>query len=311
MGERAGVSRPLFWLFVDAPRWAVVGVVLGAVVGAVVLAGRVGGPLSGDPVETLFQALVGATVTGVTLVVTLNQLVLSQELGAVGDQRERLSAATEFRRDAEDALDGVAPTDPAVFLAGLLGAVEDDLAEARSAVESEGASDDAVEALTRLADHTSTSASAVRERLDGATFGTFAVTRAALDFDYSGRIDETRRVRVTHDLPAAADEALADAVETLELYGVAREHVKTLYFQRALIDLSRSILVAAVPALGVGVAALLYYTPGGPGTPLVVGLGAAVVLSPFAVLLAYVARIATVTGRTLAIGPFTLRDRED
>ncbi len=42
----------------------------------------------GDPVETLFQALITGTITAVTLVLTLNQLVLSQELGAVGDLRD-------------------------------------------------------------------------------------------------------------------------------------------------------------------------------------------------------------------------------
>lgn len=124
------------------------------------------------------------------------------------------------------------------------------------------------------------------------------------------RADATRRLRANHDLPDAADAALADALETLELYAVAREHVKTLYFQRALIDLSRAILVAAVPALAVGIAALLYHPPGD-GRFLVLGLAVAVVLAPFAVLLAYVARIATVAGRTLSIGPFTLRDRSD
>jgi hypothetical protein len=38
----------------------------------------------------MFQGMTTATITGVTLVVTLSQLVFSQELGAVGDQRERM-----------------------------------------------------------------------------------------------------------------------------------------------------------------------------------------------------------------------------
>jgi len=318
MGERPGVNRLAFWLYVDAPRWAVSGGLLAVIVASVAAAGATAAPLSGDPVETLFQALVGATITGVTLVVTLNQLVLSQELGAVGDQRERLAAATEFRRDAERAFDGVAPTDPGAFLAGLLGAVEDRLRTAGEAVgaASDGATEgppetaDTAGAVAGLVEGTTASAGSVRERLDGAAFGSFAVTRAALDFDYSRAIDETRRVRTDRDLPPEADEALAATVELLELYGATREHVKTLYVQRALIDLSRSVLAAAVPALAVGIAMLLYYTPGGPGTPLVVAVAVGVVLAPFAVLVAHVVRLATVTGRTLSIGPFTLRDPE-
>ncbi len=309
------MNRTAFWLFVEAPRWVVGGGLLGVVAVVVAAAGTVVGPLSGDPVETLFQALVGATITGVTLVVTLNQVVLSQELGAVGDQRDRMSTATEFRRDAESVLDGVAPTDPATFLAELLGAVESRLVSARAAAGGGVSDGDPAEqsedaAVATLAEQTTESVQGVRRRLEGAESGGFAVTRAALDFDYSRRIDETRRVRSAHGLSDGVDESLAEVVEVLEMYGVAREHVKTLYFQQALIGLSRSIVLATVPALVVGITALLYFRPGpDPVMSVVLGVAVSVTLAPFAVLVAYVVRIATVTGRTLAIGPFILRDR--
>jgi len=48
--------------------------------------------------------------------------------------------------------------------------------------------------------------------------------------------------------------------------------------------------------------------PGCTSGPFVVSLVAAVGLLPFAVLLSYVLRIATVTKRTLSIGAFTLRE---
>ncbi len=295
-----------FWLYVDAPRWAVAGCVLVPVVGVTVVAGLVAVPFEGDPVETLFQALVGATVTGVTLVVTLNQLVLSQELGAVGDQRERLSAATDFRRDAEALLDGVAPTDPAAFLDDLLAAAAERATRAEAAGGGEAGA-----AVADLADRVTESTRGVRADLAGAESGTFATTRAALDFDYSRRIDETRRVQAAHDHPAAVAEALDELLDALEFFGVAREHVKTLYFQRALIDLSRTILVAAVPALAVGVGmGLAYRSLGTVSDAVLVGLAVGVTLSPFAVLVASVLRIATVTGRTLAAGPFTLRSTD-
>jgi len=41
-----------------------------------------------------------------------------------------------------------------------------------------------------------------------------------------------------------------------------------------------------------------------------VAAAVAVAVAPFAVLLAYVLRVATVTGRTLSIGPFILRETE-
>jgi len=59
----------------------------------------------------------------VTLVLTLSQIVLSQELGAVGDQRERMEGAMDFRADAADAADeDVAPAEPSVFMRDLVAA---------------------------------------------------------------------------------------------------------------------------------------------------------------------------------------------
>ena len=43
---------------------------------------------------------------------------------------------------------------------------------------------------------------------------------------------------------------------------------------------------------------------------LMVSAAAAISVAPFAVLLAYILRIATITRRTLAIGPFVLRESE-
>jgi hypothetical protein len=43
---------------------------------------------------------------------------------------------------------------------------------------------------------------------------------------------------------------------------------------------------------------------------LIVAAATAVAVAPFAVLLSYVLRIATITRRTLAIGPFILRSSE-
>jgi len=103
MRERAGESRLKLWVLMDAPRWQVTAGLLAVVFGSLVAAGSLS-PVSlgaavsnSDPIETLFQALVTAIITGVTLVVTITQLVLSPELGPVGDQRERMEGSTAFR----------------------------------------------------------------------------------------------------------------------------------------------------------------------------------------------------------------------
>mgnify|MGYP007124883668 FL=1 len=320
MRERAGTSRVKLWLLIDADRRLVAAGFLAAVflllfVTGVIVPGTATLLTDGDPIETAFQPLIGGTITVVTLVLTLNQLVLSQELGAVGDQRERMEGATEFRRDVADTLGrDVMPPEPAAFLRELViaaGQRADDVEEALA--DDEELADEAA----RLVDSVRGNAEAVGDSLDAAQFGTFAVVSAALNFNYAWKLYEARRLRADRDLTDEQEEALAALVDVVELFGPAREHFKTLYFQWELVDLSRAVLWAAVPSLAVAFGAVLYLSalvPGAPTTgvylagPLVVSLIAALGLLPFAVLLSYVLRIATVTKRTLSIGAFTLRE---
>ena len=324
MRGRVPGSRLRLWLLLEADRWVVAAVPLVAVFGALVVLGAVGpvplreGLAGADPIETLFQAFVTAIITGVTLVVTINQLVLSQELGAVGDQRERMEEAMAFRRDVEATLDApVSPPEPSAFLRAIVDAARARAAAVRAAA---GEGDDA--ACDRVDDYVDgliEHAEDVSDRIEDAQFGTFGVVFSALDFNYSWKIYEARRLRHDHasDLPEEAVAALDDLIEVLEFFGPAREHVKTLYFQWELVDLSRSMLYASVPALLVAIGGILYLdapgtitggTAGVANLVWIVSAAATVALVPFAVLLAYVLRIATVAKRTLAIGPFILRE---
>ncbi|MFB6236446.1 MAG: hypothetical protein ABEH81_06250 [Halopenitus sp.] len=340
MGGRSARSRATFWLAVEANRLVVAALLFAGLFAVLVAVGvampHMAGLLErGDPVEAAFEGLTGATITGVTLVLTLNQLVLSQEMGAVGDQQERMEEAMTFRRDAENLIDqGVSPPEPSAFLGALLETTREHAATLREGLDADqdaagdqqthddqqAGGDQLRNQVTTLAESVETDANLVTDRLSGAQFGTFDVLSAVLDFNYSLKIYRARRLRANHSdqLTAAQESALDDLVETLELFGPAREHFKTLYFQSALIDLSRAIIVAALPALLVAIAMTLYFEPvtvsstvaGVPLTVLAVSAGVAVTLLPFLVLLAYVARIATITKRTLSIGSFLLRETE-
>jgi len=327
MRERVPSSSRKLWLLLGAPRWFVAVLALGSigvgVAAALVLNpnGLRAGVDAADPIETLFQALLTAIVTGVTLVVSINSLVLSQELGAVGDQRERMSGSMEFRQKVADELAAPAsPPEPSAFLRSLVDLTSERAERLREAVDEDH--DETVrDRVDVYVDELVGNADAVGSRLDGAQFGTFEVVFASLDFNYSWKIYEARRLRGEHgdQLDEEASATLADLVDTLRLFGPAREHVKTLYFQWELIDLSRAMLYAAVPALIVSVGGILTLDTLGtvPGTTFGVANlawvtlgGTLVALTPFAILLAYVLRIATVAKRTLAIGPFVLRETE-
>jgi hypothetical protein len=270
-----------------------------------------------DPVETLFQGYLTAIITGVTLVVTISQLVLSQELGPLGDQRDRMEGSLEFRREVEDFFDTAPPPEPSAFLQALVDMSAKNAEELRDAV-SDTESEQLRDNLDDFIDELVQNAEAVSDDLEAAQFGRYQVVKSALDYNYSWKIYQARRMRRDYadDLDEEAEEAFDNLIRVLTFFGPAREHFKTLFFEWQLVDLSRKMLYISVPALAIAAAMLVIVDPGTlPGLTLGVDnmnwivIGAATICStPFFLLGAYIIRLATIARRTLAIGPFILRE---
>jgi hypothetical protein len=330
MRERAGESRLKLWLLLRANRLVVAGALTVLVfVAFVAISSGLSPSLvakaeASDPIETLFSAMITAIVTGATLVVTIGQLVLSQENGPLGDQRERMTGSMDVRDSVARVTDAPAPTDPSTFLAAILGAASGRAKTLRESVRDrhteETASTAFREDLDGFADRVIEDADEVQIQLDGAQFGSFDVVFAALNFDYGQKLARIDQIVDEHEERFTDRERglLDELRESLTLFAPAREHVKTLYFQWALIDLSRLILYAAVPALVVaGIMVGVVDSGTFPGQSLgidhltvAVGAAFAVTLLPFALFVAYVLRILTLAKRTLAIEPLVLRDTE-
>lgn len=333
MRGRAGESRVKLWLLLRADRLVVAGVLtLTVFVASVAVAAGVSPSLAEkvgakDPIETLFSAMITAIVTGATLVVTIGQLVLTQENGPLGDQRERMDGTLAVRDSVADLTGSPVPTDPAAFLDALLVAATGRARSLRESVHERDGSDfddsdgtDLGADVDEFAAGVVGNADAVRGRLDGSEFGSFDVVFAALDFNYGRKLGRIERIIDDHGEALTDEERdlLEELREALSLFGPAREHVKTLYFQWALIDLSRLILYAAVPALIVA-GAMVAVVDAGTFTgsalgidhlTLVVAGAFAVTLLPFSLFVSYVLRVLTLAKRTLAIGPLVLRDSE-
>ncbi|ADJ14664.1 hypothetical protein [Halalkalicoccus jeotgali] len=325
MRERADGSGFRLWVLMRMNRYALAGAIMVGLFATIVALGFVGlNPLSvlsvqdPDAIQTLFSSMVGPIITGVTLVATIGQLVLSQELGAVGDQRERMQEAMEFRRDIESKTEqDVSPPEPAAFLRELVAGIEDHAEALRDAVAGNYDGElerEIIEYVEALDDH----AEAVREKIENTQFGTFDVIWTALDFNYSWKIFQARQLRSEYgdSLSEEADGLLDELIVTLQFFGPAREHFKTLYFQHELINLSRALLYTGPPALVVVAAMIMYVDPNTlPGTlfgieriSLLVSGAFVLTLAPFVLLVSFVLRIATVAQRTLAMGPFILRE---
>jgi len=324
--ERAEQSRMKLWFLLEADRWFVTGVLVAIVFVTMVGVGYISPTAenairTSDSVDTLFQGLLTTTITGVTLVLTLNQLVLSQELGAVGDQRERMEEAMQFRRDAADIIETpVSPSRPAQLLRALVQISGDRAEKLRDGVP-ETVDEEVKTEIENFTASLIENADQVATGLDDARFGDFDVISSALNFNYSWKIFAARRIqeRYSNLLEEESTATLTELIEVLQLFGPAREHFKTLYFQWELINLSRRILVAAIPALLVSGSMIIFFNDTTYSVELfhvetlvtVIALATTIAVVPFLILLAYVIRIATITKHTLSIGPFILRETDD
>lgn len=327
MRERTEESNLKLWVLLRLNRWLLAGGILaGVFFGTAILSLVDLSPIQRvvsqtGAIQTLFGPFMGSSViTGVTLVVTLNQLVLSQELGPIGEQRERMSEAMGFRRDVESASNvNLAPPEPSAFLRQLIAAMED-RAETLHDRLAEEADDELQTVVDDYVEGLNADAEMVRDNLEGAQFGTFDVIWRVLDFNYSQKIFEARQIQDNYgdDLSEEANGTIDEMIETLTFFGPAREHFKTLYYQWELINLSRAVSYAALPAILAAAGMLLYTdvsaiagtTFGIDNLVWLVSFAFVVTLSPFAILLAFIFRIATVAQRTLAMGPFILREME-
>ncbi|MFB6170266.1 MAG: hypothetical protein ABEJ06_03880 [Haloarculaceae archaeon] len=256
-------------------------------------------PASATSVLRLVSSLAGGLLPFVTLVLTINQLALSMELGSVFHLQRRLDSMREFRRDVADATGrDTCPARPAPLLDVLF-------AELGERADALAAADD--DALSSYGRGLAADVRAVRERLSrGSTV--LATLVAAREYDPGVRVRDLDRLRAE----TAAD--AGDALEALEtLHGhvdVAQKYFWTVYAEDELATLARLVVYTGVVALAAGVALTLGYDSllalgvGTWGLALVVAVGVTLELLPFVILAAYILRIATVARTSAGFGPF-------
>ena len=271
-------------------------------------------------VRPAFQTMLLSITTSVTLVVTISQLVLAQELGPLGDQRERMDGERSFREDVEEFLETASPPEPNAFLRVLV-ELSSDKAERLGDVIASSDDDELREDVQQYIENLVANADLVNEQLRDVQFGNFAIMQAALDYNYSWHIYELRRIRreyadsLTDEQRTALDELHA----VLQFFAPTREHIKSLYFESALVNLSRQILYIGLPALAIA-AGMGFFADAGmfPGATLgidnvtwVVSGAFTITALPLLLLAAYIFRLTTLAKRTLSIGPSILRPSED
>lgn len=316
---RDRIDRAWTRLLVDVNRWYVVAGLAAAVSAATVLVAALG-PVSqttfmfeGVLTAEAFIELQTGIVTVMTIVLTINQLVLAPDLGPVG--RQRLDDGMSHRVEIESitGLD-TAPTEPAHVLAALADAVGDRADRLQAAV-ADADDTDLDRAATDAAEEVAAAAATIHDALTETEFERVEMLGAALHYDTARDIHRLRRVENEHEaaLSAAQRKALDDLIDALEAFAVSREYFRTLYIRSEFVGFTRAVLYTGLPALLVAHYTVQIVTPEAfPGATLgvqhnlwFVATALTVSTVPILVLISYVARLATLSKAGIFVSAFT------
>lgn len=319
-GVRGGIDAYREWFLLDGDRRRVAATVLAGILAILVgveLAGWV--PMNEiQPLYYLFSALIGGNITLITVVVSINQLLLSRELKSPGELESQIENVIDYRREVEESAGEVAPVKPMGFLRLLTENTRQE-AQKLGGLAVNTTHGDAQERIGDLVSALTDQMDRVDELLAGESeAGTFEVLSVTLSTNYAEQINEARRLRAEYgdELSEDVREGLDGLIEALQNVDVARQYFKGIYLQDELSSLSRALMYAGIPAEAFSAAALLAFTAGGAGTlpmdnaSLWIPVVATVGFVPLALLVAFILRTATVAQRTATTLPFTTPEQE-
>ena len=302
------------WLVFDANRLTLASLVVAAIFAWFLALG-----LSGVLVVVneytatlLMSVLIGGNFTLISIVITINQLVLSREFGKPHTLRERDEGIREFRHELES-MTGVVigPSDPLELLRRVVQTIGD---RSNSLHETAESTDD--RRLQAEVERYHESVTEETERVDSTfaetEFGDWDVLVSMLFYRSAWQLNATRRIRAQYvqSLPDSGVGTLDDLEELLHGFNIARQYIQTLYMQKELAELSRLLLYVGVPALVVVGSTMLVYavgpgvTVGTDGLVVLYSAVAATAFAPIALLLAYVVRVSTIVSRMPLLSPF-------
>lgn len=319
-GRRPELIR---WVLLDGNRYAVILILLFVTFFSVFAIGSVWTfemqnlLTETQAVQTVLSSFLGGIILLVSIVVSINSVVLSYDITAITAQEERIEGIIEFRRDLSQLADiDETPTDPESFLHVMAEAIQE-LVYALKDVERE-ADEEFIDDLTEYAETVAGTADELEDSLNRPHGGGFRPLWIGLETDYGPMMNSMRDFVSTYQDQLSEDkkDQLDELIQLFELFATGQQYFKTLYYSREIPDLSRTLLVTSLPAIIITVWSILAINAHSfPGfwlfdlPPLLTFVAATftIALAPFVILTAYTLRIATVTRRTAALGPFVLR----
>lgn len=258
---------------------------------------------------TLSSGLLSGLLTLLTVALSINLLILSRLFGSVGGLADELEGTLAYRRRVEDIADrGASPHRPREFI-GLLGeTLEDRVHDFQGELSGRGDGADLNTYASNIQKYASRLGSA--SEIDRP----FTILLLTLGTEYADLLEATRDIRRTRgeEFSEHARASLDQIHEVLKAITTMRMFFKTLLLQQELAALSRQLIYTGVPAILVTYLLSVVYTADpavalslNPGyLPILFVIATGIMLSPLAVLVVYLLRIATVSLYTVSIGTF-------
>ncbi|MFC7154482.1 hypothetical protein ACFQPA_03310 [Halomarina halobia] len=303
------------WLLIDGNRLLITvggSVLVGGIVYALIRLGV----LLVRP-GTMLPTLLGSGVTSglltlVTVALSVNQLVLSRVFGSPSGLSDRLDATVDFRSTVEDiAGQTSSPNDPARFISLVGVTMRDRVERLSTALREPGLGEDSFDDyLGNMREYADGLVDA-REK-DGSTV---ELVSTLLGPAYADNLVATKHLRRERgdELSPEANEHLDAVFELLKAIAMMRQFFKTMAIHRDLARLSRRLIYLGLFALLVTFCLTLVYTRSSVSLPpdvlvVAVSAGLAIIVSPVALLSAYMLRVATVSLYSVSVGPFVPPD---
>ncbi|MDG5761164.1 hypothetical protein QA600_17685 [Natronococcus sp. A-GB1] len=310
------------WTVIEGNRLTVAGVLLGGITLLLLalLVVNLFPRAPGEPLYLLFSSFLGGNLTLITVVIAINQLVFSRELGSPGDLERRTRNAVEYRDQVQDVMDrAVSPVMPGSFLLilhenlgkraqALRETVTDPLDGELSAEIDElvGALRGDVRAVTRTVDTPDAD-----EQIFGAIAATLGTTQAEQLYDLA-RIETKYDAQLTDE----QRELFTSIREHLLHIDVARKYFRTVYITKELSFLSRVLLIVGLPAQLFLAATLAVYDLAAiealPAAGIVAVTLVAMVacFAPLSILASFVLRLSWVAQRNATVMPFAASEKD-
>ncbi len=320
---KGGDPELIRWMLLEGNRYAVTGALLSLTFVSLLVIGSIWTfemnrlLTESQTVQSVLTTFLGGIILLVSIVVSINSIVLSHEITAIGTQEERIESIIEFRREVgRIAGTDEAPTDPSSFLRVMTGRIKN-RARAIGDVDEAG-EEEFAEDIVACIESISETAKALEDTLDRANGGEFRSLWLGLETDYGPMMNRIRDLTSTHGnhLSEGQGEQFDELIQLFELFATGQEFFKTLYYSHEITGLSRTLLTISLPSIIITAWATLaisanllpdFWLFGLPPLLTFVAFTLTVALAPFLVLTAYMLRVATVTRRTAAMGPFVLR----